>query len=78
MPDDLLALDLMDTVVRDPFFHHLPRHLGISVDELTALLDGEAWVAFERGRIDEEAFLKRALRASALSGPVGGKLSSRD
>jgi HAD superfamily hydrolase (TIGR01509 family) len=59
----LLAFDLMDTVVRDPFFHVLPLRLQRSVEELFALLDSRAWVAFETGAMDEAAYLARMFLA---------------
>ena len=68
MPPALLAIDLMDTVVRDPFFHELPRRLGRSIEQLFRLLDGQAWIAFETGAIDESTYLRRMFSGS----PPGG------
>lgn len=55
----LLILDLMDTVVRDPFFCEVPRAYGKPLSALFAERDAEAWPAFERGEIDEPTFLRR-------------------
>jgi HAD superfamily hydrolase (TIGR01509 family) len=55
----LLAFDLMDTVVVDPFFREVPRLLGRPVEELFAHRDRSAWPAFERNEIDEQTFMQR-------------------
>jgi len=54
----VLVFDLMDTVVRDPFYEHIPRYLGVSFSELLAQKHPSSWLAFERGWIDEATFLK--------------------
>ncbi len=54
---ELIAFDLMDTVVRDPFFSEIASRLGGSLDAL----DAAAWADFELGRIDEETYLGRML-----------------
>lgn len=64
----VLALDLMDTVVRDPFFHVLPGRLRLSVEELFELLDARAWIEFETGVIDEAAYLARMFRGAPPPG----------
>lgn len=53
----LIAFDLMDTVVLDPFFSEVVGRLGGSLDAL----DSTAWAEFELGRIDEPAYLARML-----------------
>lgn len=53
----LIAFDLMDTVVRDPFFSEVVGRIGGSLDAL----DSEAWADFELGRIDEASYLGRML-----------------
>jgi HAD superfamily hydrolase (TIGR01509 family) len=57
MPASLIAFDLMDTVVLDPFFSEVVGRLGGSLDAL----DSAAWAEFELGRIDEPAYLARML-----------------
>jgi len=64
----VLALDLMDTVVRDPFFHVLPGRLQLSVEELFELLDARAWIEFETGVIDEAAYLAGMFRGAPPPG----------
>lgn len=64
----LLAFDLMDTVVVDPFFVELPKRFGRPLEELVAHRDPMAWPAFERGEIDELAFLGRFYPRGVPSG----------
>jgi putative hydrolase of the HAD superfamily len=70
-----VALDLMDTVVRDPFFTRVPHLLGLSTaEEVVDLLDPEVWIAFETGAIDEPTYLKRMFRASQTSPVTAGAI----
>jgi HAD superfamily hydrolase (TIGR01509 family) len=48
----VLLLDVMDTLVRDPFYEVVPAFFGMSLDELIAQKDPDAWPRFERGEID--------------------------
>lgn len=52
----VLALDLMDTVLRDPFREALMAATGRELAELFALRDPEVYPAFERGELDEDAY----------------------
>jgi len=70
----VLALDLMDTVVRDPIFNEVPRRLHCTQAQLFQLLDGQAWVDFETGAIDEEAYLARMFSRPPPPGVVGADL----
>ncbi|GFR43076.1 hypothetical protein Agub_g4083 [Astrephomene gubernaculifera] len=55
----VILLDIMDTVVYDPFFHDMPAFFGMSFKELLASKHPTAWVEFERGLLTEdELFLK--------------------
>jgi FMN hydrolase / 5-amino-6-(5-phospho-D-ribitylamino)uracil phosphatase len=55
----VLLLDVMDTLVRDPFYLEMPAFFGLTLDELLAQKDPRAWVDFETGAIDEETFYGR-------------------
>jgi len=57
MPTRVLLLDVMDTLVREPWFEDAPAFFGMSLEELHAAKHPTAWVAFEEGRLDEAAFL---------------------
>jgi HAD superfamily hydrolase (TIGR01509 family) len=56
---ELLAFDLMDTVVTDPFLPVLRRLGQGAATQLLESLDSSAWIDFELGRIDEPQFLGR-------------------
>lgn len=58
-PPRALLLDVMSTLVREPFVTDLPAHFSLTLDELKASVSGEAWVAFERNEIDEAEFARR-------------------
>lgn len=62
-PPMLLVLDLMDTVVQDPFYTEVPRLLGVTTtEEVVDLLDPGQWIAFETGKIDEATYLGRMFK----------------
>lgn len=54
----VLLLDIMDTVVYDPFFLDMPRFFGISFKELMAAKHPTAWVQFECDQISEEELMR--------------------
>lgn len=58
----VLLLDVMDTLVHEPFHAELPRLFGLTPDELVARLHPTSWIEFEEGRIDEAEFLARWFR----------------
>ncbi|KAJ7978246.1 Haloacid dehalogenase-like hydrolase family protein [Quillaja saponaria] len=49
----ILLFDIMDTVVRDPFYQDIPAFFGMSLKELIECKHPTAWIEFEMGRIDE-------------------------
>jgi HAD superfamily hydrolase (TIGR01509 family) len=49
----VLLLDVMSTLVRDPFYEDVPRLFGASLDALVSAKDPHAWPAFECDAIDE-------------------------
>ncbi|MCH9687196.1 MAG: HAD family phosphatase [Deltaproteobacteria bacterium] len=59
MSPRVLLLDVMGTLVHDPFYVEVPASLGMSLDELIAVKHPRAWVDFELGHIDEPTFLSR-------------------
>lgn len=55
----VLLLDVMDTIVTDPFFEHMPRFFNLTFKELLAAKHPTAWVEFENDMITEdELFVK--------------------
>lgn len=55
-PVAVVAFDLMDTLVRDPFREALHAATGVQPRELFARRDPEVYPALERGEIDEVAY----------------------
>lgn len=49
----VLLFDVMDTIVRDPFYHDIPAFFGMSMKELLDCKHPTAWIEFEKGLIDE-------------------------
>lgn len=58
----VLLLDIMGTVVHDPFFEEVPAFFGLKLQELIELKHPTAWVEFESGLIDEQAFFAKFFR----------------
>jgi FMN hydrolase / 5-amino-6-(5-phospho-D-ribitylamino)uracil phosphatase len=52
----VVAFDLMDTVLHDPFREALEAATGLSLAELFARRDPTVYPAFERGELDEAAY----------------------
>lgn len=58
-PPDVLLLDVMGTLVYDPFQREMPAFLGIDLEQLLAHKDPTAWAEFELGDIDEATLFAR-------------------
>ncbi|KAL4853086.1 Flavin mononucleotide hydrolase 1 [Chlorella vulgaris] len=54
----ILLLDVMDTIVYDPFFNDMPRFFDITFNELLAAKHPTAWLQFERAEISEEELFR--------------------
>ncbi|MFZ9889590.1 MAG: HAD family hydrolase [Myxococcota bacterium] len=61
-PPRVLLFDVMDTLVKDPFYEEMPAFFGCTLDELLAAKSPTAWVEFELGYIDEHEYHRRAFR----------------
>jgi len=61
-PPNIVLLDIMDTVVHDPFFMEVPAFHGRPLADLARDMDRDAWFAFERGEIDEDTYRQRYFR----------------
>ncbi|KAF8701533.1 hypothetical protein HU200_033558 [Digitaria exilis] len=55
----VLLFDVMDTLVRDPFYHHIPAFFQMSMKELLESKHPTAWSEFEKGLIDEDELAKK-------------------
>ena len=58
----ILLLDVMDTLVHEPFYREMPAFFGMTLEELLVAKHPTAWVDFELGTLDEGAFLARFFR----------------
>ena len=54
-----MLLDVMGTLVEDPFYEAMPAHFGMTLQELIACKHPDAWVRFEHGELDTPRFLER-------------------
>ncbi len=52
----VLLLDVMDTVLRDPYRDALSAATAVPLAELFRRRDADLWPAFERGELDETAY----------------------
>jgi HAD superfamily hydrolase (TIGR01509 family) len=59
---DALLLDVMGTLVHDPFYEEVPAFFGMSLPELVKVVHPTSWIEFEHGRIDEAAYLSSFFR----------------
>lgn len=67
----VLLLDVMDTLVVEPYWDALPAFFGLTFDELVEQKHPTAWIEFELGRLDEEAYLARFFRdGRPVDGPA--------
>ncbi len=53
----VLLLDVMSTLVYDPFYVEMPAFFGMSFEELMRSKHPTAWLEFESGRWSEQKFL---------------------
>lgn len=56
-PPRVLLLDVMDTLVLDPFHQEMPGFFGLDVPGYLAVKHPHNWLAFERGQLSEARFL---------------------
>lgn len=54
----ILLLDVMGTLVHDPFFWEVPKFFELRMEQLLAYKHPTAWVEFEHGERDEQSFLR--------------------
>ncbi|KAK4748766.1 hypothetical protein SAY87_015352 [Trapa incisa] len=55
----VLLFDIMDTIVRDPFYEDVPAFFGMCLRELIECKHPTAWIEFEKGVIDEVELSKK-------------------
>jgi HAD superfamily hydrolase (TIGR01509 family) len=75
---EVVLWDLMDTLVRDPFFTHMAGFFGLSFDELLRDKHPSAWGEFELGKISEDELYARFFRDGRAIDGAGLKRHMRD
>lgn len=66
----ILCFDVMDTIVKDPFYSVMPQFFGLTFEELMAAKHPNTWLEFERGNISEATCLERFfLDGRKVNGP---------
>lgn len=56
---DALLLDLMGTVLYDPYLEAIEAATGMPLNQVIRVKDPDSWPDFEMGRIDEAEFVRR-------------------
>jgi FMN hydrolase / 5-amino-6-(5-phospho-D-ribitylamino)uracil phosphatase len=52
-----ILFDVMGTIVEEPFYDAVPKFFGTTLEELRKVKHPTSWIEFERGEIDEAAYL---------------------
>ncbi|GAQ84644.1 haloacid dehalogenase-like hydrolase (HAD) superfamily protein [Klebsormidium nitens] len=55
----VLLFDVMDTLIRDPFYEDMPKFFKLTLKELFAVKHPTAWIEFETGLISEGELLSK-------------------
>jgi HAD superfamily hydrolase (TIGR01509 family) len=58
----IVAFDVMDTLVVDPFYDALPAFFSMTFEEFLAAKHPRNWLEFETARIDEATYLRTLFR----------------
>ena len=58
----VLLFDVMDTLVYDPFHHAIPSYFGLDLAGFLAEKHATAWVEFELGELEPEAYAAKMFR----------------
>ncbi len=74
----ILLLDVMGTLVHDPFFVEVPRFFGMTLEELVRSKHPTAWRAFELGELDEAGLVARFFADGRALDVEGLKRTMRD
>lgn len=56
---DLRSGSWQDTLVKDPFYEHMPRYFNMTFKELCASKHPSAWLEFEKGLISQDEFKRK-------------------
>lgn len=78
MTQTILLLDVMGTLVSEPFVKEIPEFLGLSLDELRARQNRPVFHEFERGAIDEASYAARYFLDGPLEDVAGMRRTLRE
>ncbi len=59
MSEPVVFLDVMGTLVHDPFYEDIPAFFGLTLAEFIQVKHPTAWVEFEHGRMSEAEYLSQ-------------------
>lgn len=67
----IILWDVMDTLVRDPFFTHMAGFFGLTFEELLQRKHPTAWGKFELGKLEEHELFERFFAdGTPIDGPA--------
>lgn len=58
-PTPIFLFDVMDTIVKDPFYEHMPTFFNLTFKQLLEQKHPTAWIEFEKGLLEEEEFYRK-------------------
>jgi FMN phosphatase YigB (HAD superfamily) len=58
----ILLLDVMETLVTEPYYRAMPGFFGMSLEELQAAKHPTSWIDFEKGLLTEAEYAQRFFR----------------
>lgn len=64
--DSVLLLDVMGTLVYEPFYRDVPAFFGMALADLLQVKHPTSWVEFESGSLSEEEFYMRFFEDSRV------------
>lgn len=68
---EVILWDVMDTLVRDPFFTHMAGFFGLTFEELLRRKHPATWVKFELSQLDEQGLYEQFFAdGTRIDGPA--------
>ena len=63
----VIFMDIMETVVTEPFLEVMPRYFNMSAKDFLAQKDPRSWIEFEHGHITEEQYFASFFQIAGIS-----------
>ncbi|CAN4105784.1 unnamed protein product [Withania somnifera] len=73
----ILLFDVMDTIVKDPFYHDVPSFFRMTMKELLECKHPTAWIEFEKGLITEDGLTRKFFKDGRSFDMEGLKICMR-